>query len=155
MFFSILNGGQPEGFARDFKLPPSRVHAYLERLGRIGLVDVAPNGRVRPLTARGVTWRPGGPLAMAFEATVKPFFLSLDFGAEDSRYIADMVRLSSAGRAQAQALFAALRLEIHRLAEADRAARLDQYDWTAVLMLVHPLDMNAVSQDVDRAHPPG
>lgn len=144
LFFSILNGVQPDVFEREFGLQPCRVRAFVETLRRIGLVDTTPHGGVRALTARGVTWRPGGPLAVAFNETVKPLFLSMDLGAESAEYVADMVRLSSIGRGRVQALFAALRLDIHRLAEEDRAARLDHYDWSAVLMLVRQLDMDEV-----------
>ena len=54
-------------------------------------------------------WRPGGPLAIAFERTVKTFFLAMDFGAPEARYMSDMVRLSEAGRSRVHALFEALR----------------------------------------------
>ena len=150
LFFSILNGVQPDAFQREFHLRRGQVDAYVERLIRLGLVDRGPSGRARSLTTRSYSWRPGGPLATAFDKRIKHFFLSLDFGAEDAAYVSDMVRLSEAGRAQAHAMFAALRLEIHRLAEADQAAQFDHYDWSGVLMLVRPLDM----AEVTRAEPP-
>lgn len=154
LFFAILNGGHPEEFEREFRLPPARVEAYVQRLIRLGLIDRAATGRIRPLTTRSVSWRPGGPLALAFDKRVKHYFLSLNFGSPDATYVSDMVRLSEAGRARVHAMFAALRLEVHKLADADRAAQLDQYDWSAVLMLVRPLDMTEVTQKDPAAERP-
>jgi len=149
LFFSILNGAQPESFQRDFKLPKARVDAYLEKLHRLGLIDISVDRRVRPLTTRSVAWSPGGPLAKAFESTVRHFFLSMDFGAKDATYIADMVSVSALGRARIHALFATMRLAIHKIAQEDQAANLHHYDWNAVLMLIRPLDMVEVGQGSD------
>lgn len=149
LFFSILNGAQPESFQRDLKLPRARVDAYLEKLHRLGLIDIGSDRRVRPLTTRGVAWSPGGPLAAAFESTVRHLFLSMDFGAKDATYVADMVSVSALGRARIHALFATMRLAIHKIAQEDQTANLHQYDWHAVLMLVRPLDMAEVGQGLD------
>jgi len=145
LFFAILNGAQLADFQRELRLAERKIAAYLETLSRLGLIDIA-GGRVRPLTTRAVTWRPGGPLAAAFDATVKQYFLTMDFGAENAAYVADMVRMSGAARARVHALYSALRLEIHKLAAEDQAAKMDSYDWTAVLMLVRPLAMEAVTE---------
>ena len=93
-------------------------------------------------------WRPGGPLAVAFERTVKSFFLAMDFGAAEARYESDMVPLSEAGRSRVHALFAALREDIHLIAAQDSAARFGPYEWSAVLMLVRPLEINDVTRDL-------
>jgi len=149
LFFSILNGAQPDSFQRDFKLPKARVNAYVDKLHRLGLIDRSADRRVRPLTTRSIAWSPGGPLAKAFESTVRHFFLSMDFGAREATYAADMVNVSALGRARIHALFATMRLEIHKIAAEDQAANLHHYDWHAVLMLVHPLDLTEVSQGAE------
>lgn len=146
LFFSILNGWQPDRFDVEFGLPRSRVESYLERLRRLGLIDIGAGGRVRALTSRAVTWRRGGPLAVAFDRTVKHLFLSMDFGSVDARYVADMVKLSEIGRSRVHALFETLRTDIHMLAEQDRVTRQSRYDWSAILMLASPLSMEEVSR---------
>jgi transcriptional regulator with XRE-family HTH domain len=150
LFFLILNDGDPETFGRDFRLSAEQVEDHLHTLTRLGLVD-RRGGRVRALTTRSVAWRPGGPLAMAFEKTVKHLFLGQDFGSPAATYVADMVRLSQAGRAKLHGLFTALRLEVHKLAEEDRQARHETYEWSAVLMLVRALDMDEVAAAPRRA----
>jgi transcriptional regulator with XRE-family HTH domain len=145
LFFSLLNGAEPESFQRDFKLPRARVDAYLQTLHRIGLINYEPGKRIRILTKRNVSWRPAGPLSKAFESTVRPYFLSVDFSAPEAAYVSDMVRVSSLGRARIHALFRSTRLEVFRIAQEDKDSNLNQYDWTGILMLAHPFDMDAVT----------
>lgn len=148
LFFAILNGAQKSQCERELRLPPERLDQYLDRLVRLGLIAVATSGRLRPLTSRAVRWRRGGPLASAFERTVKHFFLSMDFGAAEADYVSDMVKLSAAGRMRVLALYEALREDVHLIAEQDRAARHEDYDWSALLMLIRPLDMADVTRDL-------
>lgn len=142
LFFALLNGADRQQCERDFGLSSERIDHYLARLERLGLIDIRPGSRIRPLTKRTVKWRIGGPLAAAFERTVKHLFLAMDFGGADVRYVSDMVRISAAGRARVQALFEALRADIHVIAQQEQAGRLDCYDWSAVMMFVRPVDLD-------------
>lgn len=146
LFFALLNGADRQQCERDFGLSSDRVDHYLARLERLGLIDIKTGSRIRPLTRRTVRWRKGGPLASAFERTVKHLFLAMDFGGADARYVSDMVRISAAGRARVQALFEALRADIHMIAQQEQAARLDHYDWSAVMMFVRPVDLDDLRQ---------
>ena len=147
VFFAILNGAQRDELERDFGLGGARLEEYLSRLHRLDLIDRAANGRLRPRTRRTVRWRRGGPLATEFERTIKPFFLSLDFGSASARYESQMVRLSEAGQARVVALFEALRNDIHLIAHEDRASRIEPAEWCAVLMLVRALDLNEITDE--------
>jgi transcriptional regulator with XRE-family HTH domain len=117
VFFAILHGAQRQDLEA-----PSR-------------------GRIRSKMRRAVRWRRGGPLSMAFERTVKPLFMSLDFGSPEALYMSDMVSLSEAGRARVHALFEALRDDIHVIGEQEQAARLEGREWSGVLMMVRPFDI--------------
>lgn len=150
LFFALLNGAEQDSFQREFKLPRARVDAYLQTLQRIGLIEYEPGRRIRLLTTRNVAWRPAGPLSKAFESTVRHFFLSMDFSAPDAAYVSDMVRVSSLGRARLHALFRAMRLEAHKIAQEDMEANRNQCDWTGLLMLAHPFDMNTVAAGSDQ-----
>jgi len=146
-FFAILHGARRQDLEQDFGLSGERLDRYIERLRRLDLVDIAPNGRLRARTRRTVRWRRGGPLSVAFEKTVKQYFLGMNFGSRDARYVSDMMRVSEAGRARILALFEALREDIHLIVEQDQSARMETYDWTGLLMLVHPLDTGAVTRE--------
>ena len=147
VFFAILEGAQRGELERRIGLPPARLDAHLERLKRIGLIEQRGSGRIRPGVRRSVRWRRGGPLATSFERTVKPHLLSIDFGLPDAIYVSDMVAMSAAGRARVHALFEALREDIHRIAEQERVAYLDGQDWSGVLMMVHPLDLEGLTSE--------
>ena len=146
-FFAILHGAQRQELEQQFGLGGEPLDTCLARLHRMDLVDIAPHGRLRARTRKAVRWRRGGPLSVAFEKTVKRFFISMDFGAPESRYVSDMVRLSDAGRARVQALFEALRDDIQLICEQDQAAHMEAYDWSAILMLVRPLDLDAITHE--------
>jgi len=148
LFFAILNGAQREEMISDFGLPAGHVDDLVRRLHRLGLVDITSSGRLHALTRRGVRWRKGGPLAAAFEKTVRNFFLSTDFGAEDALYVSDMVRLSAAGRQRVLALMDALRDDIHLIAGQERGLGPDRLDWSALFMLVRPLDLEEMTLDL-------
>jgi transcriptional regulator with XRE-family HTH domain len=153
-FFAILHGAQRRELEDQFGLTGNRLDQHLARLHRMDLVDMAPSGRLRARTRKAVRWRPGGPMSIAFEKTVKRFFIAMDFGAEESRYVSDMVRLSMAGRARVQALFEALREDIQLVCQQDQAAHMESYDWSAVLMLIRPLDLDAMTSEWrDRDNP--
>lgn len=148
VFFVILNGAQRDVLEGDFGIAGERLDRLLERLRRLGLISLTARGRLRPLASRSVRWRQGGPLAHAFDATVKSFFLGMDFGADDALYVSDMVRLSAAGRARVMAAFEALRDDVHVIARQDRVAPGDRADWAALFMLVRPLDIAEITSDL-------
>ena len=153
-FFAILHGAQRRELEDQFGLTGNRLDQHLARLHRMDLVDMAPSGRLRARTRKAVRWRPGGPMSIAFEKTVKRLFIAMDFGAEESRYVSDMVQLSMAGRARVQALFEALREDIQLVCQQDQAAHMESYDWSAVLMLIRPLDLDAMTSEWrDRDNP--
>jgi len=141
VFFAILHGAQRGDLRRAFSLAADRLESHVERLTRLGLVRASAGGRLRPGVRRTVRWRRGGPLAVAFDRTVKPLFLSMDFGAADAHYVSDMVPLGAAGRASVHALFEGLRDDIQLIGEQERVGGLADRDWCGLLMMVRPFDM--------------
>lgn len=145
VFFAVLNGAQRADLDPHLGLAPERLDSHLDRLQRLSLVTIAPGGRLRPLVARGVRWLDGGPLATAFDRTVKHHVLTMDYGAAEARYVSDMVRLSPQGRARVHAMLMALREDVHLLAEQERAAGRTDLEWSALFLLVRPLDMAGIT----------
>jgi len=147
VFFAILHGAQAEEIARTFALPADRLAAHLERLRRLHLVTGASGGRLRPTVRRTVRWRRGGPLAVAFDRTVKPLFMSMDFGAAEAQYISDVVPLTPVGRARVHALFERLRDDIQLIGEQERAAGLAGRDWSGLLMMIRPFELAEMTEE--------
>lgn len=147
VFFAILHGAQPRDIEQEFGLPVDRLDSHLERLKRLGLIDSSARGYIRPQVRRSVRWRQGGPLSMAFERTIKPLFMSMDFGSPAARYVSDMVSLSKAGQARVQALFETLREDIHAIGAQEQAARLEGREWSGILMMVRPFDTTEMTSE--------
>ncbi|WP_157219443.1 helix-turn-helix domain-containing protein [Flavisphingomonas formosensis] len=157
-FFAILQGAQRDDLENDFGFPTERLMANLRRLERLGLIETTRSGMLRAKLRRSVAWRRGGPLAVAFERTVKPLLFSQNFGSPDALYVSNMVRLTPSGRARVQALFEGLRDDILLIAGQEQSARLDGRDWSGVLMMIRPFEnaeMTAEWRDGGRAKETG
>ena len=147
VFFAILHGAQRRQLEDEFGLPAERLDSHLERLERLGLIEAPRRGKIRSKMDRLVRWRRGGPLSIAFQRTVKPLFMSMDFGSPDALYVSDIVLMSETGRARVHALFEALRGDIHVIGEQEQAAQLAGRDWSGVLMMIRPFDMGEMTQE--------
>lgn len=147
VFFAILHGAQPRDIEQEFGLPSDRLTSHLDRLKRLGLIESSTRGYIRPQVRRSVRWRRGGPLSIAFERTVKPLFMSMDLGSPTARYVSDMLSLTDAGQARVQALFEALREDIHAISAQEQAARLEGRAWSGILMMVRPFDTTEMTSE--------
>lgn len=147
IFFAILHGAQLNHLTQEFGLPIDRLNDHLDRLERLGLVSSRAGGRLRPKTVRTVRWRKGGPLSTAFERTVKPLFMSMDFGTAEAQYISDMFPLSVTGRTHVQALFENLRHDIHMIVDQEAASGLEGRAWSGILMMLRPFDVSELTAE--------
>ena len=145
LFFTILHGAQKQDLIDDFDLKPLYVEQYIERLVRVGLLRVTASGRLRPLTTRTVMWRAEGPLAIAFEQSVRGNVLDLN-GAADGHYVSHMLKLSEAGRTRVHKAMQSLYVDILRIADEDTAAGHAASQWSALFMLVRPLPLETMRQ---------
>ena len=148
LFFLVLNGAQRAECQSTLGIDTAALDEAIERLRRLGLVDSLPGGRLRPLTSRAVRWRPGGPLDQAFNRVVKHFFLGPSLLEGDARYVSDMLWLGPNGRDRVQALFERLRDDAYLIARQEREAAADTGDWCALFLLVRPLQMARVTEDL-------
>lgn len=141
IFFSLLNGWPPEDCERELAISHQTMQGELQRLARLGLIDILSGGRIRVLTTRMVSWRKDGPVAKHFEA--RQSFVSLE-NADDALTMSDFVRMTDAAVVQVRRLTEELRREIHRIAQVDRHdATLDR-TWYGVLFFARPLNMPAI-----------
>ncbi|WP_336951321.1 helix-turn-helix transcriptional regulator [Sphingobium aromaticivastans] len=147
LFFALLNGWPPADFARDFDVPDAMMTGYFERLSRLGLVRVLPGGRVKPLAARRVRWRRGGPLARHFEARVKRIFFDVDFGSPETHYLSDIAKLSDRGVQRIDELTEAYRRDFQAIAEEDRRLGSGLRRWLGMMVVTRALDLSDLAFD--------
>lgn len=147
VFFAILHGAQAAEITRNFRLPKKRLDQHLQRLERLGLLRKTRRGWLKSTVKRSVRWHRGGPLSHAFNNTVKHLFLSQDFGDPKSDYVSDMVAITPIGRARILALFEKLREDIHLIGQQEREASVPQREWSGILMMITPFDINELTEE--------
>lgn len=171
-FFSLLNGWSIADCQAELQISAERMAQLQKQLVRLGLVDQRPDGRLRLLATRDITWRKNGPLAKYFAVTKT--FTDFDPRRDHAVHMADFVRLSPQGVERVAALVAQLRGELHRIAAEDQQAELRResqegavaqpaarqqkgarqksaaannpggFVWHGILFLLRPLDMNNI-----------
>lgn len=87
MFLSINRWRQEDVMAHfDFDLP--RWTGLLVRLDRLGIIELLPGNRARPLTARNFRWRADGPMERHFRRTLLGDYFAEPFDGElDALYL--------------------------------------------------------------------
>ena len=141
LFMTILGGTTPEEIARDFLVPPPVMALLLARLERLALIDRLPGGRVRPLVDRTIIWRKS-PMRTLFEQHMKPQFLAMDFAADETMFVSELVKLSPRGAAELAELLERLRRDVQALAARDRETALLPGQWHGMLAVMRELDLS-------------
>jgi transcriptional regulator with XRE-family HTH domain len=151
IFFSLLNGWPPEDCERELAISHQTMQGELQRLARLGLIDMLSGGRIRVLTTRMVSWARNGPVAKHFEA--RQSFVD-PANAEDALTMSDFVRLTESAVVQIRRLADELRREIHRIAQVDRHAPDLDRTWYGILFFARPLNMPAIRTSISDANDP-
>ncbi|HRQ64090.1 MAG TPA: helix-turn-helix transcriptional regulator [Xanthomonadaceae bacterium] len=83
--YLVLNHWDEAAILAAFRLDKRHLEGHLLRLARLGLIELAPFGRIRLRTARNFAWRKDGPIQRHFAERVLPEFLASRFTAADER----------------------------------------------------------------------
>ena len=148
LFFSLLHGWAPEASQTDLQITSETLSQLLNRLVRLGLIDLSAAGRVRLRTIPTVSWRRGGPLARHFHERVRHLVLDADYGSSELFYLSDVAKLSIAAQQRIRELMERLRHDVHEIAAIDRRAPEQDRSWQALFLLLRPLDMAAVRRSI-------
>jgi transcriptional regulator with XRE-family HTH domain len=149
VFIVTLAGESWQDIIDDFGVPEAAVAAALARLDKLALIDMLPDGRVRPRVVRDIIWRKA-PMRAQFEARMKPQFMAMDFAAADAVYASDVHKLSDRGAAMLAELLERHRRELAALADDDRRTSRLPRRWYAVLLAARALDTGGLRQALGR-----
>lgn len=149
VFIVTLAGEDWQDIIDDFSVPESAVAASLARLDKLALIDILPDGRVRPCVVRDIIWRKA-PMRAQFEARMKPQFMAMDFAAADAVYASDVHKLSDRGAAMLAETLERHRREIAALADEDRRTSRLPRRWHAILLAARALDTGRLRQATGR-----
>ena len=73
---------------------------YLAKLDRMGLIELLPGNRVKPLIATNFSWHPSGPIERFFQKEVQGPFFNADFNEEGCLRLVKNGDISATARQQ-------------------------------------------------------
>jgi transcriptional regulator with XRE-family HTH domain len=85
--FPAINRWRQEDVLAHFAFTVPQWTALLARLDRMGLIELQPGNRVRPLTARNVRWLADGPMERYFRGTLLGDYFADPFDGEQDRLL--------------------------------------------------------------------
>lgn len=140
LFFALLNDRTISDCMHDLSMSQEEMNEALEKLQRLGLLDILLPDRVRMLTTRDVTWREDGPISGYFKA--RGSFVTAESSA-DIISTAAFVPLGAESLAKIRTLMEESRREIQRMANSGRASR-ENRTWYGILFFARPLNMHGL-----------
>jgi transcriptional regulator with XRE-family HTH domain len=137
-FYLVLNGWTPASVARRLGLTEAQLTRLLAALDRLQLIELHPNNRVRPLTARTLLWRKGGPIRRRYERQIKAEFLDGEFDGADALLCFETGELSEASLTILEKKIDRLVREFEDLADSDLAAAPERKKAVGLLIGFRP-----------------
>lgn len=133
-----LNQWSFEQIVEGYKLTKAECIQQLARLDKLGIIELAPNNRIRVRVARDFAWLPDGPIQQYFRAQVQAdFFRSrFDGGGELLVFVSGM--LSRTSNAALQSRLRQVSAEFSELHHRDLDLPLEQRFGTSLLLAVRP-----------------
>jgi transcriptional regulator with XRE-family HTH domain len=137
MFLSINRWRQDDVMAHfAFTLP--QWTGLLARLDRLGMIEMQPGNRVRPLTARNFRWLPDGPMERHFRTTLLGDYFAEPFDGEHDRLLLLSGSLSPHGVAQMQQRLDDLAREFDGLLARDASLPAEQRVGVSLVLAQKP-----------------
>jgi transcriptional regulator with XRE-family HTH domain len=132
--YLLLHRYTPDQIRAEYRFEETELFRYLARLDRLGVIELLPGNRVRPLIAPNFSWLPHGPIQRYFESRVRQDFLQSDFNApgEMQRFAYGMLSEEAIG--QINRRIERLVREYDTLNQEDRALPLAVRHGTSMLV---------------------
>lgn len=137
-FYLLLNAWTPGRVAQRLGLNEPQLTRLLAALDRLELIELHPGNRVRPLTARTILWRKGGPIRRLYERQIKAEFLEGEFDGRDELMVFETGELSDASLAVLEKRIDRLAREFETLADADLGSEPERRKAVGLLVALRP-----------------
>lgn len=79
--YLVLHHYTTEQILAEYRFEPTALVRHLARLDRLGVIELLPGNKVRPLISPNFNWLPHGPIQRYFESRVREDFFHSDFDA--------------------------------------------------------------------------
>lgn len=132
--YLLLHHYTADQILAEYRFEPTALIGYLTRLDRLGVIELLPGDRVRPLISPNFSWLPNGPIQRYFESRVREDFFKGDFNSpgEVQRFAYGMI--SEEAIAQINRRIERLVQEYDALNKEDRALPLSVRHGTSMLI---------------------
>ena len=132
--FLTLNRWRQEEVQAHFAFSDAQWTELLVKLDRLGIIELMPGNRGRPLTARNFRWRIDGPIERYFRHVLLGDYFAAPFDGEEDALLLLSGSLSPNGIAQMKERLAEVAREFDSLLARDAA--LSAHDRTGVVLVL-------------------
>ena len=133
-----LNQWSFEQIVEGYKLTKAECVQQLARLDKLGIIELAPNNRIRVRVARNFSWLPDGPIQQYFRAQVQADFFRSRFDAEGELMVFMTGMLTHTSNAALRNRLRQVGAEFSDLHQQDLELPLAQRLGTSLLLAVRP-----------------
>ena len=136
MCYLLINRWELAEITKRFRIDDAEAKKLLKRLRDLKLIEILPFDRVKVLTARNFSWRPGGPVQSYFLQQVQSDFFNARFDQPTDVLYLLVGLLSDSSRRRVQSGMRRLAAEIDALSKQDaRLPREERQAFGAVVAL--------------------
>ena len=139
MTYLTFNRWSVDEILRVYRFMPEEVDELLQRLDRLGVIELRPGRRIRYLLTRNFSWRKDGPMQRFVEKVILPEFFRSRFDEPHAEFRFFAAALSPASAAQLQRSIMRLVREFNELAEQDTGLLMEERQGTAGVLALRPM----------------
>ncbi len=145
VFHLLLNDYALADICREYEIDEPEGFRLLNRLDRLGLVELKAGNAVRLRVSRRLAWRADGPVRALYEERIAGEFMASRFRGADETLRFETRELSAASQAVMRRKIERLAAEFNELAEIDAALPPRERRSVAVMLAIRPWVFSLVS----------
>lgn len=141
----------------NYRLSEHEVIQKLARLDRMGLIELLPGNRIKPLISHDFHWQKNGPIQQFFESQVQSDFFECRFNQPGELRLFLSGMLSTHSNEAMQQKLRRLALDFRHCHQEDLAVPLDQRFGVSMILALRPWEMAVFKEyrrpDAEKVYP--
>ena len=146
MTYLTFNRWSVDEILRVYRFTADEVDELLQRLDRLGVIELRPGRRIRYLLTRNFSWRKDGPMQRFVETVILPEFFRSRFDEPHAEFRFFAAALSHASAVQLQRSIMRLVREFNELAEQDTALPMEERQGRAGILALRPMHFSGFAR---------
>ncbi len=145
VFHLLLNDYTLKDICGEYAVSETEGFRLLNKLDRLGLIELQPRNTVRLRVSRHLSWRADGPVRALYNARIVSEFFDSEFAGKSEALRFEVKELSAASLAVMRRKIERLASEFDELAEIDAALPSKDRHSVAVVLAIRPWVFSVVS----------